>query len=212
VEAFRKSVIFYFFGYFAAVFGSTSSDHSDGVRIEVGGVRIKADHLTFEDPLAHVSGNIHITGKNFYGRCEDLMYDIRSKDIHINGIDIGIDRVYASAEEASFTRERMTLKDADIGMNVGMGNTIPHMKTKRVIYDRAKGKGIAQSAYLKIGNIPLFIPPITVGDWIRSVDMRLDTGYTSKLGGYFQSEIQVRWIIKHIRKARRTYGTRYENR
>ncbi|MDR2372197.1 MAG: LPS assembly protein LptD [Puniceicoccales bacterium] len=189
MEAFKKSVVFYFFGYFAAVFGGASSEHSDGVRIEVGGVRIRADHLTFEDPLAHVSGNVHITGENFYAQCRDLAYDIRSKDIHINGIDIGIDRIYASAKEASLTREQIILKDADIGMNAGTGNAIPHMKTKRVIYDRAKGKGTAQSAYLKIGNIPLFIPPITVGDWIRSIDMRLDTGHTSKLGGYFQSEM-----------------------
>jgi hypothetical protein len=189
VEAFRKSVIFYFFGYFAAAFGATSSGYFDGVRIEVGDVRIRADHLTFEDPLAHVSGNVRITGENFYGRCEDLTYDVHSKDIYSNDIDIGIDRGYASAKEASFTREQITLKDVDIGINAGMGGMIPHMKTKRVIYDRAKGKGTAQSAYLKIGNIPLFIPPITVGDWIRSVGMRLDTGYSSKLGGYFQSEM-----------------------
>ncbi|MDR0740834.1 MAG: LPS assembly protein LptD [Puniceicoccales bacterium] len=189
MKAFIKSITFYLFGYFAAVFGGVSSEHFDGVRIEVGGVRIRADHLSFEDPLARVSGNVRITGENFYGRCRDLTYDVRSKDIHINGIDIGIDRGYASAEEASFTQERITLKDADIGINAEMDGMIPHMKAKRVIYDRAKEKGIAQSAYLKIGNIPLFIPPITVGDWIRSVDMRLDTGYTSKLGGYFQSEM-----------------------
>jgi hypothetical protein len=188
VEAFKKSVIF-ILGYFSVASGWASSNISEGVRVEVGGVRIRADHLTFKDPLAHVSGNIRITGENFYARCGDLAYDVRSKDIHIEDIDIGIDRGYASAEEASFTQERITLKDADIGINAGMDGTIPHMKTERVIYDRAKGKGIAQSAYLKIGNIPLFIPPITVGDWVRSVDMRLDGGHTSKLGGYFQSEM-----------------------
>jgi hypothetical protein len=189
VEALKKSIIFYFFGYFAVAFGSASSDHPEGVRIEVSGVRIRADRLTFEDPLAHVSGNVRMTGENFYARCEDLEYNVHTKDVHAHGVDIGMDRGCASAEEASLSQDRIMLKNADIGINAGASDVIPHMKTKRVIYDRQRRKGTAQSAYLKIGNIPIFIPPITVGDWIRSVDMRLDGGYTSKLGGYFQSEM-----------------------
>ncbi|MDR1367055.1 MAG: hypothetical protein LBJ13_04110 [Puniceicoccales bacterium] len=183
MEALKKSVILIFFSYFFAAFG----DNSKGIRIDIGGIKIGADHLIFKDPLAHVSGNVRITSDDFYGRCEALDYD--GKDIHAYDIDIATNRGYASAKKASFTQERIVLEDADIGLNAGTGSTIPHMKTKRMIYDRQRRKGTAQLAYLKIGNIPMIVPPITVGDWIRSIDMHLNAGHTSRLGGYFHSEI-----------------------
>ncbi|MDR1906682.1 MAG: LPS-assembly protein LptD [Puniceicoccales bacterium] len=187
--AFYKSVIFSFFGYISATLGwALESDNSEGVRIDISGVQIEADRVTFEHPLAHVSGNVHIAGENFCARCEDLEYDMGTKDIHAKGVDMGIDRVYASAQEVSITREQILFKDADIGINAGVGDIIPHMKAEKVIYDRQRRKGIARSAHLKIGKIPLFVPPLTIGDWIRSVDMRFGMGHTSKLGGYFQSE------------------------
>ncbi|MDR0417856.1 MAG: LPS assembly protein LptD [Puniceicoccales bacterium] len=185
MEALKKSVILIYFSYFLAAFG----DNSQGIRIDIGSIKIGANHLIFKDPLVHVSGKVCITSNDFYGRCKALDYDIHSKNIHAHDINIATNRGYASAKEAYITQEQIVLEDADIGLNAGTGSIIPHMETKRMIYDCQRRKGTAQLASLKIGNIPLVAPPITVGDWIRSVDMHLNVGHTSKLGGYFHNEI-----------------------
>jgi hypothetical protein len=54
------------------------------------------------------------------------------------------------------------LEVAHIGLNAGMGDVFPHMKTKYMIADRQMQKCTAQSAYLETGNMLLPIPPLIV--------------------------------------------------
>ncbi|MDR1590385.1 MAG: hypothetical protein LBR92_00025, partial [Puniceicoccales bacterium] len=186
MEALKKSLIVIISGYFSVVLLAVTDPR---VRVEMAGIGIEADHLSMKDSLAHVLGNVRLTGENFYARCEDLEYDICTKDIHANALDIAMERGYASAEEAFFSSERITLKNADIGLNAGGGGMVPHLKTEHMEYDRRKRKGMARSARIKIGEIPLIIPSVTVGDWVRFVGLRFDGGHSKKLGGYIQSEM-----------------------
>ncbi|MDR2812411.1 MAG: hypothetical protein LBB05_01285 [Puniceicoccales bacterium] len=185
MEAFKQSITLSYFFIASWAYAGTSGE----IRIDVDDIKIGADHLIFKEPYAHISGNVRVTGEHFYARCEDLECNIRTQDMHTKGIDVGIDRGYIlSAKEAFFSRERIILSDADMGFSVG-GSMTPHMRAKRIIYDPKRGKGVAQSAYLKMGNVPLPVPSLTVGDWVRSVDMRWDAGHTAKLGYYVQGEM-----------------------
>jgi hypothetical protein len=173
---------------------SSSDDRSSGnterVKIDANNLHIEADRVTFKNPIAHASGNIRLTGKNFYVRCEELEYNVQSKDVDANGIAMGIDRAYVSAKRANFSGNQIAIEEACVGVNLGFVGMAPNLKTKKIIYNYAKNRGMAQQTWFHLGKIPLMgLPYISVSDWVRFVDMHFGAGHTSKLGGYFQSEI-----------------------
>jgi hypothetical protein len=167
-----------------------SPSDAKSVKIDANDLHIEADSVTFKNPIAHASGNIHLTGRNFYVRCEDLEYNVQSKDIAARGIDMGVDRAYVSAKRANFSGDQIEIEEACVGVNLDFVGMVPNLKTKKIIYNYAKNRGIAQHTWFHMGKIPLMgLPYIPISDWVHFVDMRFGAGHASQLGGYFQSEI-----------------------
>ncbi|MDR3317663.1 MAG: hypothetical protein LBS71_02565 [Puniceicoccales bacterium] len=191
MKAFFRFIVFLFFYWILTPLELfTEQNSGESVKINVGNIQMEADHVSFQNQTAHVSGHVHIAGENFYAKCDDVDYHVSSKDIHAKGVEMSIDRAYVSAQKASFTQNQIAIEDADVGINFGFSHLIPHIQAHTITYNRQEKKGVARSTFFKLGKIPLMgLPYLAVGDWMRFIEMNLDGGHTSKLGGYLQSEI-----------------------
>ncbi|MDR2806771.1 MAG: hypothetical protein LBB11_01270 [Puniceicoccales bacterium] len=159
--------------------------------MNTGDVQMEAEHLTLSQGIAHASGNVCVTGENFYAKCADAECNIAERSIEAHDVEMGIDQVCISAQRVDFSETQIGIEDAYIRANLGLKGAIPNLRTKKITYDRLKKRGVARNTKLSIGKIPLInVPCFSVGAWIRFMDMRLDAGYTSKLGAYLQSEIR----------------------
>jgi hypothetical protein len=198
VKIFFKSIILsFFYSIFHIVFlegedilPENLPENAKKVKFDRGDMHLEADRLTLENQLAHASGGVYFTGENFYARCGEVQCDIESQNMSALDIDMGIDRACISAEKVNFSRDQIEVENAQIGINLGLSGAIPNLRAKKITYDRNQKRGVARNTQLRIGKLPIMVLPyLSLGDWVRFMDVRLNAGHTSKLGGYFQSEV-----------------------
>jgi lipopolysaccharide assembly outer membrane protein LptD (OstA) len=136
VKVFFKSIVFLFFcPFFHIVFLEGEDIHPENakkVKFDRDGMHVEADHVILENQVVHASGSVHFTGENFYARCDEVQYDIKSQDMSALGIDMGIDGACISAEKANFSRNQIEVENAQIGINLSLEEAIPNLKAKKI--------------------------------------------------------------------------------
>jgi hypothetical protein len=80
--------------------------NSEGVRIDIRGTQIEIDREIFENPFAHISGNIHFAGENFCATCDNLESDIGTTDIRVRRIVWSITTDSSPSDEIAHHQDR----------------------------------------------------------------------------------------------------------
>jgi hypothetical protein len=153
-------------------------------------MEIEAEHMSYADSVVQVSGDVSIVGGDFYARCEGVDYNMETQNICARDVDLAVGEAYVRSKRAEFSRERIAVEGAHVGINLGLAGAVPNFDAKAITYDRLKKRAVARNIRLKVGKVPIMgLPYLALGDWIRYMDMRLSAGHSAKLGAYVQSEV-----------------------
>jgi hypothetical protein len=167
-----------------------ADDSKDRAKIAFNGVELEAGRISYAGSTIRAEGDVSIAGGDFYARCGEVEYDTESKDIGAQAVNLAIGEAYILSERAKFSQEKIAVEGAHVGVNLGLAGAVPRLDAKAITYDRLKKRAVARDVRLKIGKVPIMgLPYLALGDWVRYMNMRLDAGHTSQLGGYVRSEI-----------------------
>jgi hypothetical protein len=156
----------------------------------VSGIEVEAGRISYADSIIRAEGDVSVVGGDFYARCGEVEYNTERRDIYARGVNLAIGEAYISSERAQFSEERIAVEGARVGINSGLAGAVPRLDAGAITYDRLKKRAVARDIRLKIGKVPIMgLPYLTLGDWVRYMDMRLGAGHTSRLGAYVRSEI-----------------------